>query len=155
MCYQAGPRGADRAEFFLSTNAGEEMRPLVRVASGGEISRIMLAMKEVLAGTDSVQILIFDEIDIGISGRIAAVVGRKLKSLSRNYQTISITHLPQIAKVADHHYSVFKSTRRSRTVTQVRLLEGEERTEELAKLMGGERISRLTLQHAEEMLKSD
>ncbi|MSS70494.1 MAG: DNA repair protein RecN [Candidatus Latescibacteria bacterium] len=152
--YEAGPRGADRAEFHMSTNPGEEIRPLVKVASGGEISRIMLAMKSVLAGTDSVQILIFDEIDIGISGRIAEVVGRKLRSLSRTYQTISITHLPQIAKMADRHFSVYKETRRSRTVTRVRLLEGDERAQELAKLMGGMKISKLTLKHAEEMLKT-
>ena len=138
----------------MSTNPGEEIRPLVKVASGGEISRIMLAMKSVLAGTDSVQVLIFDEIDIGISGRIAEVVGRKLRSLSRTYQTISITHLPQIAKMADRHFSVYKETRRSRTVTRVRLLEGDERAQELAKLMGGVKISKLTLRHAEEMLKT-
>lgn len=152
--YEAGPRGVDRAEFYLSTNPGEDIRPLAKVASGGEISRIMLAMKGVLAGTDSVQVLIFDEIDIGISGRIAEVVGRKLKSLSRTYQTISITHLPQIAKMADRHFSVYKETRRSRTVTRVRLLEGDARAQELAKLMGGLKVSRLTLKHAEEMLKT-
>ena len=151
---EAGPRGADRAEFYLSTNPGEDIRPLAKVASGGEISRIMLAMKGVLAGTDSVQVLIFDEIDIGISGRIAEVVGRKLKSLSRAYQTVSITHLPQIAKMADRHFSVYKETRRSRTVTRVRLLEGDERAQELAKLMGGLKVSKLTLKHAEEMLKT-
>ncbi len=151
---EAGPRGADRAEFYLSTNPGEDIRPLAKVASGGEISRIMLAMKGVLAGTDSVQVLIFDEIDIGISGRIAEVVGRKLKSLSRAYQTVSITHLPQIAKMADRHFSVYKETRRSRTVTRVRLLEGDARAQELAKLMGGLKVSKLTLKHAEEMLKT-
>ena len=152
--YEAGPRGVDTAEFKLSTNPGEEVRPLVKVASGGEISRIMLALKSVLSGADSVQILIFDEIDIGISGRIAEVVGRKLKNLSKRYQTISITHLPQIAKMADRHFSVSKGTRRTRTVTRVRLLEPAERAPELAKLIGGARISKLTLQHAEEMLKS-
>ena len=152
--YEAGPRGVDTAEFKLSTNPGEEVRPLVKVASGGEISRIMLALKSVLSGADSVQILIFDEIDIGISGRIAEVVGRKLKNLSKRYQTISITHLPQIAKMADRHFSVSKGTRRTRTVTRVRLLEPAERAPELAKLIGGARISKLTLKHAEEMLKS-
>ncbi len=152
--YEAGPRGIDTAEFKLSTNPGEEVRPLVKVASGGEISRIMLALKSVLSGADSVQILIFDEIDIGISGRIAEVVGRKLKNLSKRYQTISITHLPQIAKMADRHFSVSKGTRHTRTVTRVRLLEAAERAPELAKLIGGARISKLTLQHAEEMLKS-
>jgi DNA repair protein RecN (Recombination protein N) len=145
-------RGIDHGEFYLSTNAGEAPRPLVKVASGGEISRIMLAMKTVLVHTDSVQVLIFDEIDIGISGRIAEVVGKKLKALSESYQTISITHLPQIAKMADVHFSVRKETRNRRTVTRVVGLDREERAEELAKMMGGEQISELTLQHAREML---
>lgn len=145
-------RGIDYGEFYLSTNAGESLRPLVKVASGGEISRIMLAMKTVLVHTDSVQVLIFDEIDIGISGRIAEVVGKKLKALSEAYQTISITHLPQIAKMADVHFSVRKETQKKRTVTRVVALDEEARAEELAKMMGGEEISELTLQHAREML---
>jgi len=148
----AGSRGAEMAEFHISTNPGEALRPLARVASGGEISRIMLAMKTVLAETDSIQVLIFDEIDIGISGRIAEVVGKKLKALSEVHQTISITHLPQIAKMADLHFSVRKSVESGRTATQVVLLTGEARTEELARLLGGEKISKLTLQHAREML---
>ena len=151
----AGPRGAEAAEFHISTNPGEAMRPLARVASGGEISRIMLAMKTVLAGTDSVQVLIFDEIDIGISGRIAEVVGKKLKALSAVHQTISITHLPQIAKMADLHFSVRKSVDKGRTATQVVELSGESRTEELARFLGGEKISKLTLQHAREMLSQN
>ena len=151
--YQAGPRGVERAEFHISTNPGEAIRPLVRVASGGEISRIMLAMKSVLAGTASVQVLIFDEIDIGISGRIAEVVGRKLKDLSQTYQTVSITHLPQIAKMAERHFSVRKATEGRRTVTRVESLEGDARAEELARLMGGEKISEVTLQHARELLE--
>jgi DNA repair protein RecN (Recombination protein N) len=148
----ANYRGIDEGEFYLSTNAGEAPRPLVKVASGGEISRIMLAMKTVLVHTDSVQVLIFDEIDIGISGRIAEVVGKKLKALAASYQTISITHLPQIAKMADVHFSVRKETRNKRTVTRVVGLNTEERAEELAKMMGGEEISELTRQHAREML---
>lgn len=148
----ANYRGVDYGEFYLSTNAGEAPRPLIKVASGGEISRIMLAMKTVLVHTDSVQVLIFDEIDIGISGRIAEVVGKKLKALSESYQTISITHLPQIAKMADVHFSVRKETQNRRTVTRVVGLDTEARTEELAKMMGGEEISELTLQHAREML---
>ena len=110
-------------------------------------------MKSVLARTDSVQVLIFDEIDIGISGRIAEVVGRKLKDLSRTYQTVSITHLPQIAKMAERHFSVRKATEGKRTVTRVQNLEGDARAEELAKLMGGEKISEVTLQHARELLE--
>ena len=148
----ANYRGIDYGEFYLSTNAGEALRPLIKVASGGEISRIMLAMKTVLVHTDSVQVLIFDEIDIGISGRIAEVVGKKLKALSESYQTISITHLPQIAKMADVHFSVRKETQNRRTVTRVVGLDTEARAEELAKMMGGEEISELTLQHAREML---
>jgi DNA repair protein RecN (Recombination protein N) len=151
--YDAGPRGIEEAEFHLSTNPGEAVRPLVRVASGGEISRIMLAMKTVLSRSNSVQVLIFDEIDIGISGRIAEVVGRKLKELSQTYQTVSITHLPQIAKMADLHFSVRKHAEGSRTVTRVLKLDGEARAEELAKLLGGEEISPVTMEHAREMLK--
>ncbi|MDP6779510.1 MAG: DNA repair protein RecN [Candidatus Latescibacteria bacterium] len=151
--YQASEHGIELAEFHISTNPGEAIRPLVRVASGGEISRIMLAMKSVLARTASVQVLIFDEIDIGISGRIAEVVGRKLKDLSQTYQTVSITHLPQIAKMAQRHFSVRKATEKRRTVTRVQHLEGEARAEELAKLMGGESISEVTLQHARELLE--
>jgi DNA repair protein RecN (Recombination protein N) len=151
--FASGPRGLESGEFSLSTNPGEAVHPLVKVASGGEVSRIMLAMKTVLAHTDSVQVLIFDEIDLGISGRIAEVVGRQLKALSGSYQTISITHLPQIAKMADVHFSVRKKTSRGRTVTRVDVLAGDDRAEELAKMMGGETISDLTMEHAREMLE--
>ena len=150
--YWANERGMERGEFHLSTNPGESVRPLAKVASGGEISRIMLAMKTVLAKTDSVQVLIFDEIDIGISGRIAEVVGKRLKVLSDSYQTVSITHLPQIAKMADRHFSVRKESGGGRTVTRVVALNEGERADELAKMMGGEEISALTLEHAREML---
>jgi DNA repair protein RecN (Recombination protein N) len=150
--YSAGPSGIETAEFHLSTNPGESARPLVRVASGGEISRIMLALKTVLAQTDSVQVLIFDEIDVGISGRIAEVVGRRLKHLSDGCQTVSITHLPQIAKMADCHFAVRKETDGARTETCVLPLDESERVEELAKLLGGEEISSLTMDHAREML---
>ena len=150
--YDAEAGGMDRVAFHISANPGEAVRPLVRVASGGEISRIMLAMKTVLARVDSVQVLIFDEIDIGISGRVAEVVGKSLKRLSGSYQTISITHLPQIAKMADVHFSVRKGERKGRTVTHVEPLNQEARVEELAKLLGGEEISEVTVRHAREML---
>jgi DNA repair protein RecN (Recombination protein N) len=153
--YDAGANGAERCEFHMSTNPGEVVRPLVRIASGGEISRIMLALKSVLAQMDTVQVLIFDEIDIGISGRIAEVVGRRLKSLSEACQTVSITHLPQIAKMADRHFSVRKETDGVRTETFVRSLDGEERIDELAKLLGGEEISSLTVEHARELLSQN
>ena len=150
--YAAGREGIESAEFYLSTNVGEATRPLVRVASGGEISRIMLALKTVLSQTDSVQVLIFDEIDVGISGRIAEVVGRRLKHLADGCQTVSITHLPQIAKMADRHFAVKKATDGAKTETYVSRLEDQDRVEELAKLLGGEEISSLTLEHAKEML---
>jgi DNA repair protein RecN (Recombination protein N) len=153
--FEAGAAGVDRVAFHISTNPGEAVRPLVRVASGGEISRIMLAMKTVLARTDSVQVLIFDEIDIGISGRVAEVVGRSLKRLSESYQTISITHLPQIARMAHVHFSVRKAQQKGRTVTRVEALEHEARAEELAKLLGGEKISEVTMRHAREMLEQN
>lgn len=151
----ASPDGAERCEFHMSTNPGEVVRPLVRIASGGEISRIMLALKSVLAQMDTVQVLIFDEIDRGISGRIAEVVGRRLKSLSQACQTVSITHLPQIAKMADRHFSVQKETDGVRTETFVRSLQDDERIDELAKLLGGEEISTLTVEHAREMLSQN
>ena len=150
-----GPKGIERVEFHISTNPGEALRPLVKVASGGEVSRIMLALKSVLSQSDPVQVLIFDEIDIGISGRIADVVGRKLKSLSRARQTICITHLPQIARMADTHLAVHKTVSNGRTVTRVIELEEDERARELAKLLGGEKISALTMEHAREMLSQN
>ncbi len=153
--FRVGPKGIDRVEFHISTNPGEALRPLVKVASGGEISRIMLALKSVLSQSDPVQVLIFDEIDIGISGRIADVVGKKLKSLSRARQTISITHLPQIARMADTHLAVHKAVSNGRTVTRVIHLGAEDRARELAKLLGGENISDLTMEHAREMLSQN
>ena len=150
--FRAGPKGIERVEFHISTNPGEALRPLVKVASGGEVSRIMLALKSVLSQSDPVQVLIFDEIDIGISGRIADVVGRKLKSLSRARQTICITHLPQIARMAETHLAVHKAVSNGRTVTRVIHLGDEDRARELAKLLGGEKISALTMEHAREML---
>ncbi|MDE2886669.1 MAG: DNA repair protein RecN [Gemmatimonadota bacterium] len=153
--YRAGPKGIERVAFHISTNPGEALRPLVKVASGGEISRIMLALKSVLSQSDPVQVLIFDEIDIGISGRIADVVGRKLKSLSRARQTICITHLPQIARMADTHLAVYKDESNGRTVTRVIHLGDEDRARELAKLLGGEKISAVTMEHARELLSQN
>ena len=153
--YRAGPTGIDRVEFHVTTNPGEALRPLVKVASGGEVSRIMLALKSVLSQSDPVQSLIFDEIDIGISGRIAEVVGRKLKGLSRARQTICITHLPQIARMADTHLAVHKGESNGRTVTRVIRLGEEDRARELAKLLGGEKISAVTMEHARELLSQN
>ncbi|MFH1007565.1 MAG: DNA repair protein RecN [Candidatus Latescibacterota bacterium] len=149
--FKAGPEGRDACEFFICTNVGEERMPLARIASGGEISRIMLALKSILAEGDAISTCIFDEIDIGISGRIAEAVGRKLCLLSKSRQTISITHLPQIASLADVHFMVKKEVHGERTRTEVVRLDEEACVEEVARLLGGEKISELTRQHAREM----
>ncbi len=150
------PNGVDTIEFLISPNPGEELRPLTKIASGGEISRIMLAIKTVLAvGTShsSPVILIFDEIDTGISGRIAEIVGKKLKELSKSRQVICITHLPQIASLADTHYRVQKKVVGERTFVEVERLDPDERVNEIARMLAGERITEVTLAHAQEMIQ--
>ena len=151
--YAAGEHGMEHATFHISANAGEPPRPLARIASGGEISRVMLALKEAVAGRDLVSTLVFDEIDAGISGHIAAAVGRKLQALSAAHQTIVITHLPQIASLADQHFSVRKQQVQQRTTTEVVLLDAKARAEEIAYLLAGETISDTARQHAREMLQ--
>lgn len=150
--FRTSETGIEKAEFFISTNPGQEPRPLVKIASGGEVSRVMLALKSALAEADAVPTLVFDEIDIGISGRVAEAVGKQLQKLSTSHQTICITHLPQIAKMADRHFSVTKSVKDGRGVTNVSLLNHKQRIDELARLLGGEEISDITLKHAEELL---
>ena len=151
--YAAGEHGMEHVAFHISANTGQPPRPLARIASGGEISRVMLALKEAVAGRDLVSTLVFDEIDAGISGRIAAAVGRKLQSLSAAHQTIVITHLPQIASLADQHFSVRKQQQQQRTTTEVVLLDATARAEEIAYLLAGETISDTARQHAREMLQ--
>ena len=151
--WHADAGGLEAVEFYISPNRGEKPRPLARIASGGEISRIMLALKEVIAEKDTVSTLVFDEIDVGISGRVAAAVGKKLRARSTSHQTIAITHLPQIAGVAEQHFSVRKRQRQGRTVTEVHLLDAENRAEEIALLLAGETVSETARQHAQEMLK--
>lgn len=149
----AGERGAEQVSFHISTNLGGELRPLARVASGGEISRIMLAIKEAIAERDLISVLVFDEVDTGISGRIAAAVGRKLQALAASHQTIVITHLPQIASLANHHFSVRKDKVGTRTTTRVQALDKEGRTEEVAYLLAGETVSETARQHARELIE--
>lgn len=146
-----GPSGYDSVEFLISTNPGEKIRPLADVASGGELSRIMLALKSVLADKDSVGTLIFDEIDAGISGRTAQKVSEKLKRLSRERQVICITHLPQIAAMADAHYGIRKEVEGSRTNTLVGRLDEEASIHELARMLGGVEITDNVLCSAKEM----
>ena len=152
--FTAWPNGYDKIEFLISTNPGEKPRPLVKVASGGEISRVMLAIKSVLASTAKLPILIFDEIDTGISGRIAEAVGKSLKALSRRHQIIAITHLPQIAAMADLHLSVQKSVQNDRTVTEVTVLDHESRLKAIAQLISGKNISPSSLSLAAELVAS-
>ncbi len=146
--------GADRVEFLIATNGGEEPKPLAKIASGGELSRIMLAMKTVLAAEDEVDTLIFDEIDTGVSGRAAEKIGRKIGCISREKQALCVTHLSQIAALADHHYLIRKEEREGRSSTTVQELDFEGRKKELARMISGERITETALHAAEEMLKS-
>lgn len=143
--------GFDDAEFLISTNPGEPVKPLGKVASGGELSRIMLAIKTVLADQDAVETLIFDEIDSGISGRTAQMVSEKMNVLGRSHQIICITHLPQIAAMADAHYLIEKSVRNKNTVSTIRQLEGEEIIEELSRMLGGVEITDTVRKSAREM----
>jgi DNA repair protein RecN (Recombination protein N) len=147
-----GQRGWDDIEFFLAPNAGEPARPLTRVASGGELSRIILGLKTLGAVGTPGATFMFDEVDAGIGGTVAEVVGRKLKALARVGQVICVTHLPQIAAFADHHYGVYKKTTDGRTVAIVRSLASEDKVAELARMLGGASIRRETREHAQQML---
>ena len=150
--YELRPDGMDEIEFFISPNVGSEPKPLAKIASGGEISRVMLALKTVLAQVDLIPTMIFDEIDAGIGGRTADIVGQKLKELSRFRQVFCITHLPQIARFADQHFRVEKGVEGDRTTITAKLLTQEERVEEVARMHGGE-ATVTTLAHAKELLE--
>lgn len=144
--------GADKIEFFFTANEGEPERPLAKIASGGEISRVMLAIKTALAGRAGVPTLIFDEVDAGLSGRAAAVVARKLEALSQHYQVVAISHLPQIASRATTHFRIEKREEGGRVATVVRTLTGEERVEEIARMLAGEQVGTTALANARELL---
>ncbi|UCH20525.1 MAG: DNA repair protein RecN [Deltaproteobacteria bacterium] len=146
--------GLDRATFLIAPNIGETLKPLASIASGGELSRVVLALKAILAETDSVETLIFDEVDAGIGGGVAEMVGQKLSELSQNYQVICITHLPQIAKFGNHHFGVTKSVVKGRTRTAINPLTQNERLEEIARMLGGTKITKTTRDHARELLKT-
>ena len=143
--------GYDEAEFVISTNPGEAPKPLGAVASGGEMSRIMLAIKTVLADSDDIPTLIFDEIDTGISGRTAQKVSEKLSYIAESHQVILITHLPQIAAMADAHYEILKKSDGGKTTTTIRTLSDGEMVEELARLLGGAEITEAVRENAREM----
>lgn len=154
--------GFDRVMYLIATNPGEPMKPLDQIASGGELSRVMLALKASVeakkapaAKAHSQRTLVFDEIDTGIGGRAAEAVGKKLKSLSRTNQVLCVTHLPQIATFADHHYVIEKRVSGERTKTAVRMVTGEERTEEIARMLSGAKLTETSRKHAEQMLKTN
>lgn len=151
--YKAYRHGMDDVEFLITTNVGEEPKPLVRVASGGEISRIMLAIKCVLAEAEQLSVLVFDEIDTGISGSIARKVGKSMADLARHHQIIAITHLPQIAALAQAHYVVEKRVVKGRAATQIRRLENEECLEHVAMLITGSEVTDAMRQSAKELME--
>ena len=146
--------GMDQIEFLISANPGEEPRPIAKIASGGELSRIMLALKNVIAEKDSIQTLIFDEIDTGVSGRAAQKIGLKLRQISKLRQVLCVTHLAQIAVMGDNHLLIEKNIVGDRTVTTVKPLDAEDRKYEIARIMGGDNITELMLENAAELLAS-
>jgi DNA repair protein RecN (Recombination protein N) len=150
---QVGPRGMDRVRFLFAPNRGEEPRPLDRIASGGELSRVMLAVKQALAKQDEALVYVFDEVDTGVGGGTAEVIGRKLKATAAHRQVLVVTHLPQIAVFADHHIKVTKETSKTRTTVKVAVLGPKERGAEIARMLGGSTPSAEAAAHAEELLR--
>jgi DNA repair protein RecN (Recombination protein N) len=148
-----GPDGLERVEFLISPNKGEEEKPLAKIASGGELSRVMLAIQALCRGGAVGRTLVFDEVDAGIGGRVAEAVGRRLKDISSDNQVLCVTHLPQIAAFANQHFTVHKETVGSRTETMIESLDAQKRSQELARMLGGAVITETTRRHAEEMLE--
>ncbi|WLV76815.1 DNA repair protein RecN [Lacticaseibacillus parahuelsenbergensis] len=147
------PDGLDEAVFYIQTNPGEEAKPLAKIASGGELSRLMLAMKTIFARSEGVTAIIFDEVDTGVSGRVAQAIANKISLIAKSSQVLCITHLPQVAAMADHEYVISKNVHDGRTTTQVNKLTAKARVDEIARMLAGEKITKLTVEHAEELLK--
>ena len=145
--------GIDQAAFMIAPNVGESLKPLASIASGGELSRVVLALKAILAETDAVGTIIFDEVDAGIGGAVAEVVGKKLEALSKKHQLVCITHLPQIARFGDQHYYIEKQVKNGRTTTAIRPMDQEDRIKELARMLGGEIVTRTALEHARTLME--
>jgi len=146
-------RGMDQLEFYFSPNPGEPVKPLAKVASGGELSRLMLALKALVLTPGVVSTLLFDEVDAGVGGRVAEIVGKKLKQVAVHHQVISVTHLPQIAAIADAHFVVQKEVEKGRTFTRVQRLSDRERVDEVSRMLGGVKITEQTRRHAEELVR--
>ena len=145
-------QGMERVEFYIQTNLGEEMGPLAKIASGGELSRIMLALKTIFAQNKGVTSIIFDEVDTGVSGRVAQAIAEKISLIAQHSQVLCITHLPQVAAIADNHYFIYKKVVSQRTETQVVVLDENKRINEIARMLSGSTITELTLEHAKELL---
>jgi DNA repair protein RecN (Recombination protein N) len=145
-------KGFDALEFYFSANVGESPKPLAKVASGGEASRLMLILKTTAKSNDAEKSVVFDEIDTGIGGRVAEAVGLKLKELAKTQQVLCVTHQPQVASLADQHYLVNKQTAKNRTEVSVRRLTENEQIEEIARMLAGEKITDTARQHAKEMI---
>ena len=150
---EPGPSGMDQVEFGFAPNAGEPARPLRAIASSGEISRVMLAIKSVLAGHDRIPILVFDEIDANVGGETSNYVGMKLSEVARFHQVLCITHLPQVAVHGSGHFAVSKSVRDGRTFTGIEKIDDDQRVNEIARMLGGQDLTSVTVKHAEEMLQ--
>ncbi|OGR13863.1 MAG: hypothetical protein A2341_25725 [Deltaproteobacteria bacterium RIFOXYB12_FULL_58_9] len=148
-----GPNGNDQVEFLWSANRGEPPRPLARIASGGELSRMMLAVKRVLTARDLVSLYVFDEVDTGLGGRTADTIGRKIQAVAAEHQAITITHLAPIAACASHHVTVRKEVHNGRTISTILVLEAEDRAEEIARMIDGANITNVTRRAAREMLQ--
>jgi DNA repair protein RecN (Recombination protein N) len=149
-----GPDGHERIEFMVSSNPGEPLMPLAKVASGGELSRMMLALKRLAPEADRVPTVIFDEVDAGIGGAAATAVGRKLQVVSRTSQILCVTHLPQVAAFADHHHRVVKRELDGRTLTAMEHLGNDQRVQEMARMLGGATVTEQTLLHAKELIST-
>ena len=147
-------QGIDKVEILISTNKGEPLKPLYKVASGGEMSRIMLAFKNIISSYDQIPTLIFDEIDNGISGITASIVGKKLKEIASARQILCITHLPQIAACGEHNYRIFKESDDNKTFTTVQALDDASTVDEIARLLGGTNITDITLESARQLIES-
>lgn len=147
------PDGIDNVEFYIQTNPGEAAKPLAKIASGGELSRIMLALKTIFAETDGVTAIIFDEVDTGVSGRVAQAIANKISAIARHSQVLCISHLPQVAAMSDHEFLIQKNVAKGRTTTSVTKLDHAGRVQEIARMLAGEKVTKLSVEHAEEMLK--
>ena len=147
--------GLDEVEFYMQTNPGERMGALAKIASGGELSRVMLALKTIFAKNEGVTSIIFDEVDTGVSGRVAQAIADKIKVIAQSSQVLCISHLPQVAAVAQHHFLIQKQVKNNRTTTSVTPLDESKRINEIARMLAGEKITKLTREHAKELLSME